>query len=695
MSGSFSFLPFVALIEAVPSAEEGVLYSAIARIAPFLIPSDLVQATQKILPATAEYYALLDHSATHDDVYKILDAGATKVVSPDVSLVGVVPSDRLVLRINSTTATVLNDPAVLEGISAVLLDTPSFAENLLKSYRTALNLAKGRPRDFFILANSRDEDVIRHQPASLKLMTRTVGGTSILPVQFLSLSLGNHNSPQPLDSGKLSITTLFTSALRTDRLDGLFPTIPVSLSSVPTTLGLVYSSNASISSSITSGNAVYYSRSRSGLWRKGETSGAMQIVQRIRIDCDADALEFGVVETGPNGAKDGFCHVPDQTSCFGPHAGLAELEATLRSRAKDAPKGSYTARLFAEPKLLRAKIMEEAAELCDAQSTEDVAAEAADLLYFALVKCVGAGIGLREIAGVLDLRSRKVTRRKGDAKKEWADKLGLEAGQAVGVAGGVGAAATAGAVEAKKEVSPPPPTADIRCQTFDLAAVSPSERAALLKRPIQSSSDIIARVTPIIDTVRSQGDAGLRSLVVQFDRCTPLSDPTAPLVLSAPFAPSSMVLTPTVKAAIDQAYSNIRKFHGAQMEQESKGLVVETMPGVSCSRFARPIEHVGIYVPGGTAILPSTALMLAVPAQVAKCSTITLATPPRPDGSISPEIVYIASITGVNTIVRAGGAQAVAAMAYGTESVPKVDKIFGPGNQVRSPCPLFIQLGES
>jgi phosphoribosyl-ATP pyrophosphohydrolase/phosphoribosyl-AMP cyclohydrolase/histidinol dehydrogenase len=110
-------------------------------------------------------------------------------------------------------------------------------------------------------------------------------------------------------------------------------------------------------------------------------------------------------------------------------------------------------------------------------------------------------------------------------------------------------------------------------------------------------------------------------------------------------------------------------------------LVVETMPGVTCSRFSRPIERVGLYVPGGTAILPSTALMLGVPAQVAGCKKIVIASPPRADGSITPEIVYVAHKIGAESIVLAGGAQAVAALAYGTESVTKVDKILGPGNQ--------------
>jgi len=115
------------------------------------------------------------------------------------------------------------------------------------------------------------------------------------------------------------------------------------------------------------------------------------------------------------------------------------------------------------------------------------------------------------------------------------------------------------------------------------------------------------------------------------------------------------------------------------------------MPGVVCSRFARGISRVGLYVPGGTAILPSTALMLGIPAQVAGCKEIVLATPPRPDGSISPEVVYAAHKVGATVILKAGGAQAISALAYGTASVPKVDKVFGPGNQWVTAAKMLVQ----
>lgn len=164
-----------------------------------------------------------------------------------------------------------------------------------------------------------------------------------------------------------------------------------------------------------------------------------------------------------------------------------------------------------------------------------------------------------------------------------------------------------------------------------------------------------------------------------------------------------------VREAIDVAYGNILRFHKAQSSTAAEhaapaGAVsaqwaagdksvmqVTTMPGVVCARFPRAIERVGIYVPGGSAVLPSTALMLGVPAQVAGCETIVLATPPRADGSIAPEVLYVADKVGVSCIVCAGGAQAVGAMAYGTASVPKVDKIAGPGNQYVTAAKMLVQ----
>ncbi|RVD86869.1 uncharacterized protein DFL_005122 [Arthrobotrys flagrans] len=473
------------------------------------------------------------------------------------------------------------------------------------------------------------------------------------------------------EGGLLSVAPIYAKALKSDRPDGLFTTLVVDEQGVA--LGLVYSSQESISESLRTGSGVYQSRQR-GLWYKGATSGAIQELIRIDMDCDADCLRFTVKQKGK-----GFCHL-DTRTCFGSSTGLGALQATLQSRFKSAPEGSYTARLFNDPALLRAKIMEEADELCDAKTKEDVAWEAADLIYFALTKCVSAGVSIADIEKNLDAKSLKVVRRKGDAKEKWTNGTdGTKPQEAA-------AAAPAKPVEKPVETPVKDTSSDrIEMRRYFSTEITTDELEAILKRPSQKSSEtIMGIVNPIIKAVREDGDKALLGYTQKFDRCPDLKS----TVLKAPYPESLMTLTSEVKAAIDLSYENILKFHAAQ--KESKPLVVETMPGVQCSRFARPIERVGLYIPGGTAVLPSTALMLGVPALVAGCKTIVFASPPRPDGSITPEIVYIAHKVGAEAIVLAGGAQAVAALAYGTESVPKVDKILGPGNQFVTAAKMVV-----
>jgi len=395
-------------------------------------------------------------------------------------------------------------------------------------------------------------------------------------------------------------------------------------------------------------------------------------VVSIRMDCDSDALLFGVVQHGS-----GFCHLP-QPTCFGELEGLARLEETLKGRLVDAPEGSYTKRLFTDEKLLRSKIMEEAEELCEAKTKEDVAFEMADLVYFALARCVSKGVSLKDVEMALDRKALKVTRRKGDAKPIWEERVNRQPN---------------GVKPGSKPSEPVPasfPTstkadAPIKMRTTTLASTSKSERAKLLLRPVLNSLAMIDKVKPIVDRVRKEGDGGLRAMTKQFDK----ADLPSNIMLPPYDIPDESVLPVSVRKSIDIAYVNVKTFHAAQAEKEP--LVVTTMPGVVCSRFVRPISRVGIYVPGGTAILPSTAIMLGVPAQVAACKTVVLATPPRPDGTISPEVLYVARLTGVTCILKAGGAQAVAAMAYGTEEVPKVDKIFGPGNQWVTAAKMLVQ----
>ncbi|KAL3789139.1 hypothetical protein HJC23_012228 [Cyclotella cryptica] len=203
----------------------------------------------------------------------------------------------------------------------------------------------------------------------------------------------------------------YTECMKTDRTDGLYTTVVCTRSGEA--LGLVYSSKESIVAALQSGKGVYYSRSRNSLWRKGDTSGNHQTLHRIDVDCDGDALRFTVTQNGEN--TKAFCHLNTLT-CWGEPRGLRHLEGVLQQRLVDAPAGSYTKRLFEDDVLLRDKLVEEAQELSEADSKHHVAEELADVLYFAMVRAVKAGVSIDDAVVELDRRARKVTRRQGDSK---------------------------------------------------------------------------------------------------------------------------------------------------------------------------------------------------------------------------------------------------------------------------------------
>jgi len=209
---------------------------------------------------------------------------------------------------------------------------------------------------------------------------------------------------------------------------------------------------------------------------------------------------------------------------------------------------------------------------------------------------------------------------------------------------------------------------------LDWSTLSAEERRQTLRRPAQQDAAAIQeRVREIISDVRTRGDEALREFTRRFDGVA-LS---AIEVSTAEFAAAETALNVEQRQAIDRAIANVRRFHEAQL---GTPLRVETTPGVVCERQFRPIDAVGLYVPAGVAPLPSAAIMLAVPARIAGCPTRIICTPPRRDGTADPAVLTIANLCGVRRVFKLGGAQAIAAMAYGTQSVPKVDKIFGPGN---------------
>ncbi len=203
---------------------------------------------------------------------------------------------------------------------------------------------------------------------------------------------------------------------------------------------------------------------------------------------------------------------------------------------------------------------------------------------------------------------------------------------------------------------------------------SPQEWASLCERNAPSDDKVVESVKQIIATVRAEGDHALRHYAECFDHATihdiALSDEERTQLAAQ--------VSPEVKQAIEQALRNISAFHEAQMPNP---VTVETQHGVRCVQKPVPIQRIGLYIPGGRAPLFSTVLMLAAPARIAGCKEVVLCTPQGADGHIAPEIIYAANVCGVHHIYRVGGAQAIAAMAYGTESIPRVDKIFGPGNR--------------
>ena len=224
----------------------------------------------------------------------------------------------------------------------------------------------------------------------------------------------------------------------------------------------------------------------------------------------------------------------------------------------------------------------------------------------------------------------------------------------------------------------------IKARQINWSALNVAEQAATLRRPAQeNAAELLQKVQDIIDNVRSGGDDALREMTQRFDGAT-LTDLQ---VSDAEFESAEQSLTALQLTALKKAISNVRRFHEAQTTEP---LRVETSPGVICERHYRAIDAVGLYAPAGTAPLPSTVIMLAVPASIANCPTRILCTPPRRDGSADPAVLVTAKLCGIDKVFKIGGAQAVAAMAFGTESVPKTDKIFGPGNRWVTAAKLLV-----
>lgn len=221
-------------------------------------------------------------------------------------------------------------------------------------------------------------------------------------------------------------------------------------------------------------------------------------------------------------------------------------------------------------------------------------------------------------------------------------------------------------------------------KTYRYCDLGKNEVKKLVQRNVDPANEIRGIVEDVITKVKEHGDSALLDFALKFDKVELdklyLDKEELETIASA--------VTAEQKAALEIAYNNIYKFHAAQVKAEDK---VETMPGVTCWREMRPIEKVGLYIPGGSAVLPSTFLMLGIPARIAGCHEIVVCSPPQKNGKVNAFIAYVSLLLGIDRIYLAGGAQAIAAMAYGTETIAKVDKIFGPGNQFVTKAKTIIQ----
>jgi histidinol dehydrogenase len=221
-------------------------------------------------------------------------------------------------------------------------------------------------------------------------------------------------------------------------------------------------------------------------------------------------------------------------------------------------------------------------------------------------------------------------------------------------------------------------------KTFNYSDLSDGDIQKLVQRNIDPANEVRVIVEEVIARVREHGDSALMDYALKFDKVE-----LDKLYLDKKeLAAIASVVTEEQKTALETAYANIHKFHQAQVKAEDR---VETMPGVTCWRETRPVEKVGLYIPGGSAVLPSTFLMLGIPARIAGCHEIVVCSPPQKNGKVNAFIAYVALLLGIDKVYLSGGAQAIAAMAYGTETIAKVDKIFGPGNQFVTKAKTIIQ----
>ncbi len=560
----------------------------------------------------------------HDRADRLLRAGARKLIigtQATPEFLGRYPRERLIVALDARAGRVV-DHGWTRATGDTVLDRARALEAHCSEFLYTLVDREGS-------LGGIDLDAVEALVRGTRNRIVAAGGiASVAEIVALERMGASCQLGMSIYTGVVKLADAIVETLDWSKHDGLLPVVVQD--QARQVVMHAWADREALQRTLDSGDAWYWSRSRQELWRKGATSGHGQRVVAVRSDCDHDTLVYQIEQTGR------ACHVEGQYSCFGSEQfGLERLMATLEGRARqaadDAASGSYSARLMREPGLAEAKILEEAAELAEATDRREIVWEAADVLFFTLAKLAREGIPLQAVLRELD--GRQGRRRAGD--------------------GGMVAASSAAAAAA----APAPAVATVAARGMAGAGADPAKVAALLREAQQG------------------GDAALLAMTERFDRVRPPS-----LVVPRDAWDRAWQAMPAAdRDALTRAHRNIAAVAAAQRAALG-AFELEVEPGVSIGQRVVPVRRVACYVPAGRHPLPSTVLMTVTPAQVAGCAEIVVFSPPGPDGLPHPAILAAARLAGATEVVALGGVQAVAAAAYGSQSVAPCDLLVGPGN---------------
>ena len=555
-----------------------------------------------------------------------LDAGATKVVigtAASVEFCSQLPRDRVVAAVDAEGGTV-----VIEGWQTRTgYDVVDRISELVGSVGGFLLTQVEREGEM----GGFDRELVERavEAAGGARVTAAGGITTTEEVAELDRMGADAQVGMALYTDRLSLGAALGAPLHKD-IGGLWPTVVCTEDG--TALGLAWSSRESLEAAVAQRRGIYWSRSRSELWVKGETSGATQDLLRVDLDCDRDALRFTVRQHGT-----GFCHT-GELACWPERFSLSTLERVIAERVKEAPASSGTARLVADADLLNAKLKEEASELADAANAAEVVHEAADLLYFTMVAAGRHGVGLEDVRCELKRRHARVSRRPMEAKPE-----------------------ATGVQETSEPVTQPEGVA--------LPHITVDEFLARRRTAVPAA--VLAEARAIVERVRNEGEVAVREYAVLFgDRELGES-----LYLTGSDLQCHLdALSVDECLRMERIAGRVRTFAAAQRECLTP-LAVNVVGG-SAGHGIDPVASAGCYAPGGRYPLPSSVLMTAVTARTAGVGSVWVASP-RP----APITLAAAAVAGVDGVLAVGGAQAIAALAFGCGPVPASDVVVGPGNR--------------